>query len=99
MSSVHLSPSASVMDRPLTTFQSKNCQYILYTVFCLSDTILPCAHSYCLVCIEQWNVDHKTCPVCREALTSTNDGWVISDGPDALEIATDIQKALMNLGQ
>merc|ERR1712037_1050102 len=61
------------------------------------DTILPCAHSYCLPCIEQWNVDHKTCPVCRETLTSTNDGWVISDGPDALEIATDIQKALMNL--
>jgi len=71
-------------------------------IICLErrpDTILPCAHSYCLPCIEQWNVDHKTCPVCRETLTSTNDGWVISDGPDALEIATDIQKALMNLTQ
>ena len=65
----------------------------------LPDTILPCAHSYCLPCIEQWNVDHKTCPVCRETLASTNEGWVISDGPDALEIATDIQKALMNLTQ
>ena len=47
-------------------------------VICLErkpDLILPCAHSYCLPCIEQWNVDHKTCPVCRETLSSTDDGW------------------------
>ena len=78
---------ASVPDECIICFERK------------PDTILPCAHSYCLPCIEQWNVDHKTCPVCRETLTSTDDGWVISDGPDALEIVTDIQKALMNLTQ
>ena len=61
------------------------------------DVILPCTHSYCLTCIEQWNVDHKTCPVCRETLDSTDDGWVISEGPDALDITTDIQKNLMSL--
>jgi len=61
------------------------------------DVILPCAHSYCLPCIEQWNVNHKTCPVCREAVESTEDGWVISDGPDSLDIATQIQKSLMEL--
>lgn len=61
------------------------------------DVILPCAHSYCLPCIEQWNVDHKTCPVCRETLDSTDDSWVISDGPDSVEIATEIQKSLMEL--
>jgi len=61
------------------------------------DVILPCAHSYCLPCIEQWNVNHKTCPVCREAVDSTDDGWVISDGPDSLDIATEIQKSLMEL--
>ena len=43
------------------------------------DVILPCAHSYCLPCIEQWNVNHKTCPVCRETVQSTDDGWVRSD--------------------
>lgn len=61
------------------------------------DTILPCAHSYCTPCIHQWNVNHKTCPVCREKLESTDDGWVISDGPDSLDIATEIQKSLMEI--
>ena len=61
------------------------------------DVILPCTHSYCLPCIEQWNVDHKTCPVCRETLASTDDSWVISEGPDSLDIVTDIQKSLMSL--
>jgi len=63
------------------------------------DVILPCAHSYCLPCIEQWNVNHKTCPVCRETVQSTDDGWVISDGPNSLDIATEIQKSLMELAQ
>ena len=63
------------------------------------DVILPCAHSYCLPCIEQWNVNHKTCPVCRETVQSTDDGWVISDGPNSLDIATEIQKTLMELAQ
>ena len=69
-------------------------------IICLErkpDVILPCTHSYCLPCIEQWNVDHKTCPVCRENLATTDDGWVISEGPDSLEIATEIQKSLMDL--
>ena len=61
------------------------------------DLILPCAHAYCVQCIEQWNVNHKTCPVCRENVDSAEDGWVISDGPDSLDIATQIQKSLMEL--
>ena len=61
------------------------------------DLILPCAHSYCMPCIEQWNVNHKTCPVCRETVTSTDEGWVISDGPDSEDIATQIQKSLMEI--
>ncbi len=61
------------------------------------ELILPCAHSYCLPCIEQWNVNNKTCPVCRETLDSVDDGWVVSEGPDSQEIATEIQKTLMRL--
>ena len=61
------------------------------------DLILPCLHSYCLPCIEQWNVNNKTCPVCRETVASTDEGWVISDGPDCQDIATQIQKSLMEI--
>ncbi|KHN84447.1 RING finger protein [Toxocara canis] len=48
------------------------------------DTILPCAHSYCLVCIEQWKAYGKSlCPVCREQLeVDGNDEWVIPEEPD-----------------
>ena len=34
---------------------------------------------------------------CRETVASTDDGWVVSDGPDSLDIATHIQKSLMEL--
>ena len=61
---------------------------------------MPCAHSYCLPCIEQWNVSHKTCPVCREALDSVREeGWVVEEGPDNLQMTTEIQKELMSLTQ
>lgn len=63
------------------------------------ELILPCAHSYCLPCIEQWSVDHSTCPVCRETVSSTDEGWVLGEEPDSMEIATEIQKALMDLTQ
>ncbi len=61
------------------------------------ELILPCAHSYCLPCIEQWSVNNKTCPVCRETVDDIDEGWVVSEGPDSVEIATEIQKQLMNL--
>ncbi len=71
-------------------------------IICLErvpELILPCAHSYCLPCIEQWSVNNKTCPVCRETVDDIDEGWVVSEGPDSLEIATEIQKSLMNLSQ
>ncbi len=67
---------------------------------CLERTpelILPCAHSYCIPCIEQWSVNNKTCPVCRETVDDIDEGWVVSEGPDSVQIATDIQKSLMSL--
>lgn len=61
------------------------------------DIILPCAHNYCLPCIEQWNDAHKTCPVCRETLDSTEDSWVISEKPDSDEMSAEIKKCLDGL--
>lgn len=63
------------------------------------DVILPCTHSYCMPCIDQWNIEHKTCPVCRETLDTTDDGWVISEGPDSIDVTIEIQKSLMDLAQ
>ena len=41
----------------------------------------------------------KFVPVCRETLKSTDDSWVISEGPDSLDVAIEIQKSLMDLAQ
>lgn len=61
------------------------------------DIILPCTHSYCLVCIENWNVSHKTCPVCRETVENTDDSWVISEAPDSEEMTSEMKKFLASL--
>ncbi|VDK42294.1 unnamed protein product [Anisakis simplex] len=49
-----------------------------------TDTILPCTHSYCFVCIEQWKEYGKNeCPLCREPLEiDGNHEWVIPEEPD-----------------
>ena len=61
------------------------------------EVTLPCTHSYCSPCIEQWNEMHETCPICRERLESTEDAWVLSEVPQAEEISKEIQSDLMNL--
>ncbi|XP_056642451.1 RING finger protein 141-like [Diorhabda carinulata] len=61
------------------------------------EVLLPCAHSYCLSCIEEWNETHDTCPICREKLDSTDDTWVLSDVPKAEEISKEIRDNLLNL--
>ncbi|EFA02265.1 RING finger protein 141 [Tribolium castaneum] len=63
------------------------------------EVILPCMHSYCLPCIEEWNATHDTCPICREKLESTDDTWVISEVPEAEEISKEIKSSLMELAE
>ncbi|XP_055523938.1 RING finger protein 141-like [Wyeomyia smithii] len=58
---------------------------------------LPCAHSYCTPCIEQWNIHQKRCPICDEELASTDDTWVLSEMPEAEEISEEICATLMKL--
>lgn len=58
---------------------------------------LPCAHSYCTPCIEQWNIHQKKCPICDEELASTDDTWVLSEMPEAEEISEEICTTLMRL--
>lgn len=63
------------------------------------EVILPCAHSYCLPCVEEWTESHDTCPICRETFESPNDTWVISEVPNAEEISKEIQQSLMELAE
>lgn len=58
---------------------------------------LPCAHSYCTPCIEQWNIHQKKCPICDEELATTDDTWVLSEMPEAEEISEEICATLMKL--
>lgn len=58
------------------------------------DLILPCLHLFCQACIEQWNMNSKTCPVCQEKLDSAEEGWVISEIPEAGEISKEIRDSL-----
>ncbi|CAG9761918.1 unnamed protein product [Ceutorhynchus assimilis] len=63
------------------------------------DVTLPCAHSYCTQCIEEWNEFNNTCPICRERLESPNDTWVISEVPNAEEISNEIRENLLELSE
>ncbi|XP_018332005.1 RING finger protein 141-like [Agrilus planipennis] len=61
------------------------------------ETLLPCTHSYCSKCIEEWSDNHDTCPICREKLKSSDDTWVLSEVPKAEEISEEIRSNLMSL--
>lgn len=92
--------SASVMLREVVKEQGSDNEKFSECCICLErkpDVILPCIHSYCRPCIEQWNVNHKTCPICRERVESSSDAWVISEAPNSLEISEEICSSLMEL--
>lgn len=61
------------------------------------EVTLPCTHSYCLRCIEQWNVCNRTCPLCREEFASTQESWVMSEAPASDEVLSEMHKALAKL--
>uniref|UniRef100_A0A1B0BPE8 RING finger protein 141 n=1 Tax=Glossina palpalis gambiensis TaxID=67801 RepID=A0A1B0BPE8_9MUSC len=64
-----------------------------------TEVILPCTHSFCTPCIEQWNVGRKTCPICSENLESMDETWVMSDIPGVEEINEKICAEFMNLAK
>uniref|UniRef100_A0A1I8MBI1 RING finger protein 141 n=1 Tax=Musca domestica TaxID=7370 RepID=A0A1I8MBI1_MUSDO len=64
-----------------------------------TEVILPCTHSFCTPCIEQWNVNNKTCPICCESLESTDETWVMSNIPEVEEINEEICAEFMSLAK
>lgn len=62
------------------------------------EVILACLHSYCTLCIEQWNeTGNKSCPVCSSELKDTSDTWVPLEIPEPDEINDEIVQQLQNL--
>lgn len=81
---------------PLNSTETNEC------CICLDrkpDVILPCTHTYCCPCIEQWNMSNKTCPMCQQEFKSTDDSWVLSELPDVHEINEKICTELMELSK
>ncbi|KAL5007323.1 hypothetical protein ScPMuIL_016129 [Solemya velum] len=62
-----------------------------------SRIILPCAHRFCEGCIDTWNVSHRTCPLCRAQVSSTDDTWVLTEKPDSSEYASEVKGYLVGL--
>lgn len=63
------------------------------------EIILPCSHFYCTPCITQWNLTNKSCPICLESLSDTNEGWVISEMPEVDEVNEEIYAILTSLSK
>uniref|UniRef100_A0A183F0Q9 RING-type domain-containing protein n=1 Tax=Gongylonema pulchrum TaxID=637853 RepID=A0A183F0Q9_9BILA len=60
-------------------------------IICLertADVILPCVHTFCMVCIERWKgIGKSWCPLCRQPLhPDGNDVWVTPDSPAGDEL-------------
>lgn len=63
-----------------------------------NEVILSCLHSFCTLCIEQWNeTGSKSCPVCAQELKDTSDSWIPLEIPEPDEINDEIVKQLQKL--
>lgn len=62
-----------------------------------AEVILPCSHTYCEKCIDEWQGNHKNCPICRAAVKGREDTWVLSEKPRDDEIAHASSGYLMGL--
>lgn len=62
------------------------------------EVILSCLHSFCTLCIEQWNeTGSKSCPTCLHYLPNTLDSWVPLEIPQPDEINDEIMQQLKKM--
>lgn len=62
------------------------------------EVILSCLHTFCTLCIEQWNeTGNKSCPVCSHDLPDTSDSWIPLEIPEPDEINDEIVQQLQKL--
>jgi hypothetical protein len=63
-----------------------------------NEVILSCLHTFCTLCIEQWNeTGRKSCPVCSQELKDTSDSWIPLEIPEPDEINDEIVQQLQKL--
>ncbi|XP_060086394.1 RING finger protein 141-like [Ylistrum balloti] len=62
-----------------------------------SEIILACSHKFCESCIDQWNVSSRTCPICRAKVRSTDDTWVLTEKPSAVEFQSEVKDYLLGI--
>lgn len=60
-------------------------------------TIMPCAHKFCSDCCKEWTDTHKTCPICRDTVKSSQDAWELTDAPDSTEYVTEVRERLVGI--
>ncbi|XP_018800151.1 PREDICTED: RING finger protein 141-like [Bactrocera latifrons] len=93
------SETSSGLNSPSSCSHSEHVDECSICLDRLTEVILPCTHSFCTPCIEQWNVNNKTCPICSEALESTDDTWIMPDIPGVEEINEKICAEFMSLAK
>lgn len=59
--------------------------------------VLPCSHSFCEGCIDQWIECKVECPICRIHIRSVKDEWVITDFPNLTDIMIDLRELFENI--
>lgn len=50
------------------------------------DVSLPCAHSFCSKCINQWVAESGSCPTCRDEVTAPEELWQFTEIPNVAQI-------------
>lgn len=59
--------------------------------------VLPCCHSFCAQCIDQWIACKVECPICRIHIRSVEDEWVVTDFPNLTYIMVDLRELFENI--
>lgn len=62
----------------------------------LPQVSLPCAHSFCPLCIQEWQLRSNSCPLCREEST-VDEQWLLEEAPDLTEMERELRMTLTNL--
>eukprot|EP01112_Ceratiomyxa_fruticulosa_P012890 TRINITY_DN3593_c0_g1_i1.p1 TRINITY_DN3593_c0_g1~~TRINITY_DN3593_c0_g1_i1.p1 ORF type:complete len:198 (-),score=23.85 TRINITY_DN3593_c0_g1_i1:87-680(-) len=64
-----------------------------------STLVLPCSHSFCSECLEEWKKKSDTCPFCRSISEGNDELFVLTNPPTDQEISEYFQNYLNKINQ